>query len=128
MPFTDEYADVLYSIEKQILAVYRRNPILTDYMVMRSLESAIEHFVAKDRGRPPRTGALREIETELFQRIVAACDMHLKRSDNGESERIMSLGVKEITQSLKKILKSVQFWEKQGGRQSYLEYISMMVP
>ncbi len=128
MTFIDEYLDVLYGIESQIVAVYRRNPVMTDYMAMRALEAAIEHYTAKERGRPSRVSGLRDIETEVFQRIVAACDTRLKRTDHETAEKHKPLTVQEVILSLKKVLRSAQFWEKQGGRQNYLQYISIMVP
>jgi hypothetical protein len=127
MEFIEKYQDVLQNIEFSIVSVYRNNLEITDYTVMRSLESIIDHYAADKIGRPPRNFSLGEAEAEIFQHVQSVCDWRLGRPSSTEMPQVEPISIDEIIQCLKRILKSVEKWNKREGRQGYLYFISKYV-
>jgi hypothetical protein len=126
MKFEEEYQDVLQNIESCIISVYRENSGMTDHTVIRSLESVIEHYIAEKRERPPRHFSLSDTESEIFQRVVSVCEWRLGRSPDTMLEAEL-ISLDEIIKCLKRVLKSAQFWNKQGGRRGYWEFVSQYI-
>jgi hypothetical protein len=129
MQVEDQYSDVLQNIEFAIVAVFREHPAMTDYDVMRTLETLIDSYKAEKTGRPPRELNLSEVEEVLREGVRIMCQWRLGRETFlGEAPKkghmppeILSLD--EIVVCLKRILKSVKKWNRSGGRQGYLEFI-----
>ena len=124
----DSHQDVLQNIEFGIVSVYRDNPEMTDYAVMRVLEALIDHYIADKIGRPPRNFSLSDEEKEFLQVVNSLCDWRLGRSSDTDMPEVDFISVDEIIQCLKRILKSVQTWNKLEGRQGYLRFVSQFVP
>lgn len=127
--FEDQYMDVLYNIETSILSVYRDNPDLSDYSVISSLEALIDNYKGEEIGRPPRKFNLSDVELNILDNVHQACEWHLGRIpvisalDNKEMFIATPITVEEIILCLKRIIKSAKLWNKEGGRQGYLEFI-----
>ncbi len=134
MNIEDEYLDVLQNIEFAIISIYRKRRDFVDYSVMKALEATIDFYVAEKIKREPRDFNLNEAEQAIFENVVAFCDLRLGKStlENSDGEEF-SLAidspktVQEIIDCLKRILKSVNFWNKKSGRKGYLEYASRFV-
>ena len=129
MSFTDDNLDVLQNIEAAILSTYKDVGNFVDYSVMRTLEATIDYYVAKKIKRNPRDFNLSETEQLMSERIIAMCDWRLGETtlESDDGEELGTIGepktVQEIIDCLKRILKSVNFWNKRAGRQGYLDYI-----
>ncbi|MCX7039109.1 MAG: hypothetical protein NT005_08260, partial [Spirochaetes bacterium] len=64
--FTDEHLDVLQNLEFAIVTTYRQRPEMTDYDVMRIMETLIDGYQAETIGRPPRYTPVTDVEIDLM--------------------------------------------------------------
>jgi hypothetical protein len=70
---------------------------------------------------------LNEQRQNLFDSVKAMCDLNLGRAKlldrKGFPVTLTVVNVDEIIQCLKRIHRSVEFWNKKNGRQGYLNFI-----
>ena len=129
----DQYLDVLQNIEAGIVVVYREHADMSDYAVMRMLEALIDRYTAEKIGRPPRDFGLSEAERFLLGNVRRMCEWRLGRGGvpgDQTPPEIMApepKTVDEIMLCLKRILKSAKRWNKEAGRQGYLDFITQFV-
>jgi hypothetical protein len=126
MRVEEQYEDVLQNIEFAIVAVYKENPTLSDYAVMCALDALTEQYVAENLGRQPRKIALSGLEPLVFESMKPMCEMRLGRATSG-LPNITTYSVDVIVQCLKRLSKSVKNWNKRGGSQGYLHFVSQFV-
>lgn len=127
MDLFEKYQDVLQNIEFAIVSIYRENLEMTDYAVVRSLEAIINHYSAEKTGKRPRNYSLDEIEKEIFRQVQSVCEWRLGRPSSFGMPGITPISLDEIIQCLKRILKSVEKWNKHEGIQGYLRFVSQYV-
>ncbi len=130
MNFEDQYSDVLQNIEFAIVSVYKKNHDLRDYDVMRALDALIASYRAESRGHTPRQVNLPAKDTLIFELTRDMCEFRLGRQGLGMDEEIMPSAnntVDEILACLKRIRKSVDKWNKHGGPQGYLKFVSQFI-
>jgi hypothetical protein len=130
MKFEDEYLDVLQNIEFAIVSVYREQPELRDYAVMRALDALIQYYRAESRGQAPKQVNLPEKEALIVERIQALCEFRLGRGGLGTEAGALPTKDKtidEILACLRRIRKSVDRWNKHGGPQGYLKFASQFI-
>jgi len=124
-----QYLDVLQNIEFGIVATYRAHGEMSDYDVMRTLEALIDRYTAEKIGRPPRDFGLSDVERLLLDAVGRICEWRLGRGSHPGSPAGSGGMVPEpktadeIILCLKRVLKSVKRWNKDGGRQGYLRFI-----
>ncbi|MBI4537785.1 MAG: hypothetical protein HY712_07485 [candidate division NC10 bacterium] len=129
----DQYLDVLQNIEFGIVTVYRERAEMSDYAVMRMLEALIDRYTAEKIGRPPRDFGLSGVERVLLSTVRRICEWRLGRErapDGWSSAEGMAPEPKTVDQiilCLKRVLKSAKRWNKEGGRQGYLDFITRFV-
>ena len=119
--------DVLQNIEQSILAVHRQRFELSDYDVMRALDALIAIYRAESRGHVPKQARLEDPEAMIFERVRAVCEWRIGRAVMPTGCELVSgpeYGVDEILECLRKIRKSVDWWNKQGGPRGYLKFVS----
>jgi hypothetical protein len=131
MALEEEHLDVLQNIEFAIVSVYKEHNDLRDSQVMRSLDALIALYRADARGHH-HSGkhSLPEKEALIFERVKQMCEFRLGR----EALTIEELGpiaetktVDEIVACLRKIRRSVDKWNKRGGKQGYLQFVSKYI-
>jgi hypothetical protein len=133
MKFEDKYMDVLQNIECAIINAWKRHRELCDYDVMRTLEALMDVYVAEKVGRPPRESNLSSAEQEMLADVRDICEWRLGRlkatDDQGEELSDLSKPITpdELIRCLKRILKSVKMWNREGGRRGYLTFVSQYV-
>jgi hypothetical protein len=133
MGIEDQYLDVLQNIEFGVVGFYRECPELSDYDVMRVLEALIDAYRAEKVGRSARNFNLSEREQDLLANVRHTCEWCLGREDLGDDpEKEEDLDpepktVDEIVLCLKRIRKSVERWNREGGRQGYLSFAAHYV-
>jgi hypothetical protein len=131
-PVEDNYPDVLQNIEFAVVSTYRLHREMSDYDIIRVLEALIDSYTAEKIGRPERNARLSELEKVLAGRVREMCEWRLGRGkpDGLPEASEMALEpntVDEIILCLKRILKSANRWNKQGGRQGYLNFVVQYV-
>jgi hypothetical protein len=131
--FEDEYLDVLQNIEYAIVSIYRQNPELTDYEVDKVLNTLIRAFQAEQGQRTFTKPALSPSSEQVYAAVQFVSDLRLGR-ENSESKDIGSsvstpepITVDEMIDCLKRIRKSVEKWNKQGGTRGYLQFIDQFI-
>ena len=131
MAIEDEYQDVLQNIESAIVGVYRKTRALLDYDVLDALEALIRYYRSQSIGKQPPVPQLADRPDQVVGAVLEMCEMRLGRSLDGGAQ--LPPGVEPITIDvlvlcLKRIEKSAQAWNKRGGRQGYLSFVSEFVP
>jgi hypothetical protein len=126
--FEDEYLDVLQNLEMAIVSVYREHTDLLDYDVDKVLNLLWTEYRNEKQGRASPTPKLNERAQMLYEQVKQMCEWRLGRTTmqaGKESVRWKPepITVDEIMDCLKRIRKSVDLWNKQGGRQGYLYFI-----
>ncbi len=127
--FEERYADVLQNIEFAIVDTDHRLPELLDYHVDAALESAVGQYAAEQLGRTPRAVTLAGARREVYEAVRNVCEWRLGRQHLGDISAALpeQKSVEEIVICLKRVRKSVQRWNKQGGRRGYLQFVSRYV-
>jgi hypothetical protein len=133
MAVEDQYLDVLQNIEFAIVSTYRDHPGMVDAHVIRALEAVIDCYRAEMAGRPPGEFSSSPVEAALYGAIWCMCEWRLGRNPPdgaGAAEQGPTpepRRVDEIVLCLKRILKSVNKWNKSGGQRGYLTFIVQYV-
>lgn len=130
MTLEDEYLDVLQNIEFAIVSVYKEQHDLRDLQVMRALDNLIELYRAESRGHQPKELSLPEKEAVVFERVKSMCEFRLGREKLSIKRPDIPAGaitVDEILSCLRKIRRSVERWNKRGGQQGYLRFVSQFI-
>jgi hypothetical protein len=130
MALEDVHLDVLQNIEFAIVSVYREQPGLRDTQVMRVLDALIDVYRAETRGHTPKEPSLPEPEDTVFQRTKEICELRLGRQVPAVRLQVPFEGDKtasDIVACLRKIRRSVERWNKRGGQQGYLQFVSEFV-
>lgn len=133
MTFEEEYADVLQNLEFGIVRIYQKQPEMTDYNAMDGIEGLIRKYIAEERKTEPRPIRFTELAEKAFHSVEAMCEMRLGRAAMTDAETgkeitgLPPITTNELILCLKRIKKSINFWNKQGGRQGYLNYVSNFV-
>jgi hypothetical protein len=132
MDVEEEHLDILQNIEFAIMSVYRENPLLVDFDVEAALNALISRYHAQSQGHEPRRTSLNERATLACERVGAMCEWRLGREEFGTEDGQDGLRPEPVTLDvilacLKRIRKSVQRWNKEGGRQGYLTFVGRFV-
>lgn len=128
MSVEEQYEATLKDIEGAFVAVYRRHPDLTDYCLQRALDAAVQLYKDRARGHPERPPKLTGVDVPVFDGLHAACDRWLAAGAGAEAGAgAQPLKPDEILLCLKRLQKSVEFWNKESGRQGYLNYIRQWI-
>ena len=129
MRIEEEHPSVLQNLEFLVVQFYRQHHELTDYSVQRVYEALTDRYAAERLGRPPRALTLSAQEGELLAELLPMAEYWLGRQDleiegaDGVSKPPAPIAVETLILCLKRLLKSVQKWTREYGRQGYLEYI-----
>jgi hypothetical protein len=127
----EEHQDVLQNIEFAVSALYRRNPEMTDYAVLRIYEALVRLYAAEVTGRRVQPVDVSGVEADLLRDVRAVCEWRLGRQQMpvapDEAPECEPIDVPTLVLCLKRLVKSVQKWNKHGGRQGYLTFMTQFV-
>lgn len=131
MRIEEQHPDVLQNIEFAVVTFYRRHPEMSDYSVMRTYEALINSYSAEALGRTPKPLDISALETELLASTQTMCEWRLGRGSAATPGEAMDPPTKidsdTLLLCLKRLLKSTKKWNKHGGHQGYLQFISQYV-
>jgi len=131
--FEEEYLDILQNIEFAIVNVYHSEQALSDYDVSKILNSLISGYQAELSKKDFIQPHLSPLQERLYKSVEHMCEWRLGRETLDTEEKHLqmniteSASVEEIIACLKRIRKSVETWNKQGGRKGYLDYIDQFI-
>jgi hypothetical protein len=122
--------DVLQNVEAAILETYADEPDLLDLDVIDALDAIIRRYFAEEQGRTPSASRLSARAARVSEAVERACEWRMGRLQLGEIVGDALIPphplktVAEIVVCLKRLRKSVNIWNEEGGRQGYLDYVS----
>jgi hypothetical protein len=131
--FEDKYLDVLQNIEFAIITVYHQYPELTDYDVDNVLNILIRSYRFEQQNREFSQQTMKPLAEELCKHVKLMCECRLGREKlvgivrKSKRPSPTPISIEEVVACLKRIRKSVDLWNKQGGRRGYLQYIDQFV-
>jgi len=129
----DKFMDVLQNLELAVIRVWRAHPELSDYAVMRAYDAAIAHYQATARGTVPKPDNLTDLDAEVFGAVQGVCEWRLgHRAFEGDDDAatvaaVEPIAVADLVACLKKLRRSVDRWNRTGGRQGYLQLVGQYV-
>ena len=125
----DEYLDVLQNIEWAIIAESRHDESILDADARNAVDFLVRRYEAELESR----GASNRPLTDRVRRIVdatgAMCEWRLGRgaAPGGLSGSVDPLNLEALVLCLKKIRKSIDFWNKEYGKRGYLDFVGQYV-
>jgi len=127
---TDADADILLHLENAIHQVAYPNTEISDGQIELALERLIRHYQTEAAGREPRPTRLGAGCRQVFDMTMVIAELLLGHAEATIVETGEALGMgnesishAELIACLKRIRKSVRFWNRQGGRRGYVTYI-----
>lgn len=133
MNVEQDHMDILQNIEFAIVSVYKEHPLLVDFDVENALSALISRYFAEATTHELRRANLNERAQLVYERVEAMCEWRLGRESSvAEDNKKFKLEAGSVTLDvilacLKHIRKSVQRWNKEGGRQGYLTFIGRFI-
>ena len=131
MRIEEEHLDVLQNIEFAVAILYRRHPEMTDYAVLRTYEALVRVYSAEVTGRAAKLVEPSGLEADLLGDVRSMCEWRLGRGEmpsaRGVFPKCEPLDVPTLVLCLKRLVKSVRKWNKYGGRQGYLSFMTQFV-
>jgi len=134
LPFEEQYEDVLQNIEFGIVQVYREHPEVTNWEVMAAVEALLRTYRAEAKGRQATSSSLDPLAQEIYDSVKMMCEWRLGREmpfmdEEGESVELSPepITLDELVACLKRVRKSINFWNREGGRQGYLTFVSQFI-
>ncbi len=133
MAFVEEdYLMVLQNLEFAYVTCYKNNAKMNDHAALFVVDQLIKSYNAETQGRTYSPSGLQQHEQEAFDSVKAMCEFNLGRQALGYGDDAVNipegqLTVEELLACLKRIKKSIEFWQKRGGRRQYFEFISGFV-
>ncbi len=127
---TDKNIDVLQNIEFVVHRLWKQYPEMSDSTVARGYEAAYQRYRAESRGHTPKPTQETGIELKLYEAVSDICEWRLGRRQEtpapGESA-LKSVPLDELVDCLRKLMKSVEFHGKTGGRLAYLRFTQQFI-
>jgi hypothetical protein len=128
MDVEEEHLDILQNLEFGIMTVYRQNPLLVDFDVEAAVSALITRYHAESENHELRQPKLNERARLVFEAVEAMCEWRLGREafvpdGSAQALRMEPVTLDVIVACLKRIRKSIQRWNKEGGRQGYLKFV-----
>ncbi len=122
MEFETKYQELLQNIELEIVTYYHQEPELIDLEVQNGVEWVARLYGGEAEGKALSPRPIQGLSAEVANRVKDKCDTLKQLSIDGLIST--SATPAEITACLKRIASSIKLWNKQGGRQGYLKYVS----
>jgi hypothetical protein len=127
----DEYFDVLQNIEAVIVDEFQQDRSILDLDARDAVNALARHYEAESESRSASGAPLSDRARRIFEAVRPICEWRLGRAPGlfeAPVELDAPLTAAELVLCLKRIRKSIDFWNKQGGRQGYLEYVLEYLP
>lgn len=127
--FEERYNDPLRSMELALVQAYRTDETMTDWETVHALNALIREYTAVQRRRQPTHIPLSPLAKQSYDELKLVCAGWLGHAPVvDEAGQIADLGdqalsLQEVIDCLKRIRKSVEMWQKEGGRRGYFEFI-----
>ncbi|KAA3659572.1 MAG: hypothetical protein DWQ04_21945 [Chloroflexi bacterium] len=132
--FEEQYNDTLRSLELALVRVYRKNDAVVDWHVGTAVNNLTRIYTAEQRKRKQPSLKMPPQTQQAFTNLQIACEGWLGRAplfdEVGQISQLdqNNLTIAEIIACLKRIRRSIDMWQKEGGRRGYFEFIDQFLP
>lgn len=132
--FEEKYNDVLRSMEIALVRAYREDETMTDWETLTAVNGLIRSYTAVARHRNPPNLKLSAQAQPSYDELKLVCEGWLGQKpifdEAGQMEELgeQALTVSEIIDCLKRVRKSVEMWQKEGGRRGYFNFVDQFLP
>ena len=132
--FEEKYNDVLRSMEIALVKAYRSDDAMTDWETLTAVNGLIRTYTAVARRRNPPNLKMSTQAQKSFAELKLTCEGWLGQKpifdEAGQMEELgeQALAVSEVIDCLKRIRKSVEMWQKEGGRRGYFNFADQYLP
>ena len=129
----EQFMDVLQNIESALVSVYKAHADMTDYDAQAAVNALARAYHAEARKSAPPAIKLSPLTQEAYDSVRAMCEWRLGRTRaTGLFGRLRGLGVEPLTledmiDCLKRIRRSIERWNKEGGWRGYYEFVKEYV-
>jgi hypothetical protein len=127
MSVEEKFMDVLQNIESEVVRAWRKNPAMADYAVARVYEEATAYYAAVAQAQAPKPVPLSGSDLRLFQSVQEAADRRLAGFTLPDGSKIEPIAAGDLVDCFKRLRKSVDRWNRTGGRQGYLSLVAQYV-
>ncbi|HRQ39274.1 MAG TPA: hypothetical protein PLD25_15310 [Chloroflexota bacterium] len=132
--FEERYNDPLRSMEIALVQTYRADENMSDWETLNALNALIRQYTAVQRRRQPPHLTLSPLAQQSYDELKFVCQGWLGHNPVlDEAGQMADLGDKalslqEVIDCLKRLRRSVEYWQKEGGRRGYFEFINDFLP
>ena len=132
--FEEEYNDTLRSMELALVRVYRSDDSVLDWHVETAVNNLTRTYTAEQRKRKQPSFKMADQTKQAFANLQNTCEGWLGREqlldETGNTIELdqNKLTIAEIIVCLKRIRRSINMWQKEGGRRGYFEFINQFLP
>lgn len=132
--FEDKYLDVLHNIETALVHAYDEHKEMTDWETRDAVKALLRTYKAEARGRAAPSLQLKPLVQEAYDSVKIMCDWRLGRAtiltEDGNPPKDLPppKTLDEMIACLQRILRSIEMWQKEGGRRGYYNFVSGFVP
>jgi len=132
MKVEEQYQDLLQNIEFGIIREFRRDSSLLDQDAKEAVAALFRQYRAEQEQRSPPNVPMGERARRVFDNVRSICEWRLGRSGDVAAQELgpppsTPNKPEEITLCLKRIEKSIEYWNKLAGRQGYLSFVAQYV-
>ena len=131
--FEEQYNDPLRSMEIALAKMYREHETMTDWESLNALNGLTRTYSAEQRRRNAPTLKLSTLAQQSYDELKLTCDGWLGRvpifDEAGQMADLAetSLTLAEVINCLKRVRKSVEMWQKEGGQRGYFNFINQFL-
>jgi len=129
--FEDQYLDVLHNIETALTQMYEERAEMTDWEARDAVNGLMRVYKAEQRGRAAPTLKLNPVAQIAFANLKMICDFRLGRAtiltEDGTAPTLQPKTLDEMIACLQRILRSIELWQKDGGRRGYYNFTSQFL-
>ncbi len=132
--FEEKYNDTLRSMEIALVKTYREDEEMTDWETLTAVNGLIRVYTAEQKRRNPPVLSLKPLAKQSYDELKLTSDGWLGRApvvdEAGQLADISdhSLSIAEVVNCLKRIRKSIEMWQREGGRRGYFNFIDQFLP
>lgn len=129
--FEDKYLDVLHNIETALAHEYEEHSELTDWETRDAVKALMRTYKAELNGRATPLLNLKPLSQSAYDSVKMMCDFRLGRAtiltETGIAPEIQPKTLDEMIACLQRILRSIEMWQKEGGRRGYYNFTSQFL-
>ena len=132
-PFEEKYIDVLHNIETALVHAYDEHAEMSDWEARDAVKALMRMYKAERDGRATPALKLKPLAQEAYNNVKMLCDWRLGRAiiltEDGKPPADLPppKTLDEMIACLQRILRSIEMWQKEGGRRGYYNFVSGFV-